>query len=694
MQCVAGETLILDPTTGVETPIRDLAEAGQPITVLTMFGPRTIAAPFLKGVDRLYRVADDKGQSFVATAKHSFLTAAGWTLVEQIPNAKYVRTDNFYDLTVPGADHYWAQGFWHHNSGKSLTCLVIPLLYFLFELQETCILAAPSKDICHDKWQKDIEPIISRSRYASLLPKRGPGSKSGSKPNSIKFGNGVFLKFMSGKGDDKSRSEYTSRYVFITETDGMDTASKTSRESNPIGQIEQRMKSFDATGLIIMECTVSTEDGRTWSDYTTRSTNSRILKPCPHCSEYVNLERECLMGWHDAKDEIEAAERSEWFCPKCGQIISQEDRIAMNAKSVLVHKGQEIDKAGVITGDAPRTKGLGFRWTASDNQLRTAPTIGAEEWAAVHGPRPDDAELELRQFTWCIPAAASVEEEVELNVDLICNRLLAGVRRGIVPAGYSTLTAAIDVGKSRCHWVAIAWAPGATAHVVDYNVFDVESKTYAVEDAIFRALMKASEEIFDIGWRDTADAPVLPKLVWIDAGYKSDAIYRFIREKAKPMYQAMKGFGATAGLCGMYNESKQWNGLYVGRGYQPGQDFNGWAVDADQWKSFFHARITAPKDQPSAMTLFDTDPSKHRDFAKHICSEHSYTKFVPGKGLVTRWEQDARENHKLDVCYSASAAAHFAGVRLLGEMAQAQPSRRRIMSEPTKRRDGRSWMDR
>lgn len=43
-----------------------------------------------------------------------------WDTVQTV---KYERTDEFYDLHVPGAEHYFAHGMWHHNTGKTLTLL-------------------------------------------------------------------------------------------------------------------------------------------------------------------------------------------------------------------------------------------------------------------------------------------------------------------------------------------------------------------------------------------------------------------------------------------------------------------------------------------------------------------------------------------------------------------------------------------
>lgn len=43
---------------------------------------------------------------------------------DEIANIAFVKHGDFYDLTVPGAEHYAAQGLWHHNSGKSVAGVV------------------------------------------------------------------------------------------------------------------------------------------------------------------------------------------------------------------------------------------------------------------------------------------------------------------------------------------------------------------------------------------------------------------------------------------------------------------------------------------------------------------------------------------------------------------------------------------
>jgi len=50
------------------------------------------------------------------------------------------------------------------QSGKTLSCFVIPLLYHLFEIGETVICGLPDMDMAGDKWREDILPAIDQSR--------------------------------------------------------------------------------------------------------------------------------------------------------------------------------------------------------------------------------------------------------------------------------------------------------------------------------------------------------------------------------------------------------------------------------------------------------------------------------------------------------------------------------------------------
>lgn len=248
------------------------------------------------------------------------------------------------------------------QSGKTVACFVIPLAYHLFEIGETVICGIPDMDMASDKWREDILPIIERSRYRDLLPNKGAGSRGGS-VQSVQFRNGATLRFMSGGGGDKSRAGFTSRVVVITETDGMDEQGRNSREADKISQLIARTRAYGSRSRIYMECTVSTETGRTWREYR-QGSRSRIALPCPHCRQWVSPEREHLVGWQESQAHLEAMNASRFVCPACSEPWSDQERTEANHACRLVHSEQQLDEEGNVTGDAPATDTLGFRWSA------------------------------------------------------------------------------------------------------------------------------------------------------------------------------------------------------------------------------------------------------------------------------------------------------------------------------------------
>src|SRR4051812_39795039 len=235
------------------------------------------------------------------------------------------------------------------QSGKTLSCFVIPLLYHLFELGETVICGLPDMDMAGDKWREDILPSVEQSRYRDLLPRKGGGSRGG-RVESLQFANGATLKFMSGGGGDKSRAGFTARVVVVTETDGMDQPGATSRESDKITQLEARTRAYGSRKRVYLECTVSTERGRTWTEFF-QGTRSRIALCCPHCRAWVSPEREHLIGWQEALSQAAARMAGAFGCPECGELWSEANRSDANAQCRLLHNGQYIDDANLVQGE-------------------------------------------------------------------------------------------------------------------------------------------------------------------------------------------------------------------------------------------------------------------------------------------------------------------------------------------------------
>lgn len=375
-----------------------------------------------------------------------------------------------------------------NQDGKSLIGFVIWALWVLFELRETLILGAPSIDLVSDKWRDDLLPVIKASRYRTLLPTSGKGSRDGDAVR-FDFKNGVDLRFMTGGGRDYARAGKASQYLAITEMEGFDVVGGASREGTKFDQLQRRTLAFGDDARIVGESTVGTEAGRTWQEYQA-GTQSRIALPCPHCGAFVTPEREHLKGWQEAATDAEARRSCFIACPECGAAWTNDERLDANDRAVLVHKGQSVEPDGTITGDVPDTDTLSFRWTCVNSTLRPErmSMVGGLEWAALRSDKSDEAERDIRQSQWALPAKPKVKDLSGLDVAKIAQRVIPGLGRGICPAETRFVTVACDIGKYVCHWTAIAWRDGATPHICDYGVLEVNPQEMGEERGILIAL--------------------------------------------------------------------------------------------------------------------------------------------------------------------------------------------------------------
>lgn len=546
------------------------------------------------------------------------------------------------------------------QAGKTLQASVVPVMYHLFEQMETAIYGAPTMEMAADKWTQDVLPAIEASSYRELLPSSGGGSKGGT-AESMQFRHGPTLRFMTGGGGDKKRAGFTSRIVVITEVDGMDEAGGGSRETDKISQIEARTNAFTAEGSarIYLECTVSTEEGRTWQELK-NGTDSRLSLPCPHCTAFVTPDREHVTGWQGAADAFEASRNSMLCCPKCGTVWTEQERASANRLGKLVHKGQSVDESGTIVGMLPQTKTLAMRFTSVNNLFTTIAKVGEEEWKAERYGDASLNEKKLRQFWWALPSEAESVTLTEIDAMAICKRVV-NVPRGRVPSEYSRVTVGIDLGKWLCHWVAMAWNADGTPHVIEYGRLEVPSQAMAEEVAILTALRRFRDEVCATGWPAVdANLPnVRPSLVIVDSGDFGPAAISFVSESGAG-YLAAKGFGVEQ--VGPKRKTM------FDPGYELVAQPAGYAlleINADMWKSYFHARIQTPIGQPGGLTLYHDQPTGHLTYAKHAVSEKAEEIFIAGRGLVRKWTEVNRNNHFLDASALACVGGHGVGIRLV-----------------------------
>lgn len=563
------------------------------------------------------------------------------------------------------------------QSGKTLMGWVIPALWAIFELGETIIVAAPEVQQAQEKWRIDLEPAIRASRYREFLPDAGPGARGG-ETALIQFGNGTALRFMAGSGDDKSRAAFTARGLFMTETDGMDEAREGSREADPITQLEQRTKAHGNRAIVVMECTPSIKSGRIWREYENGSA-SRIVSTCPKCGVWVAPERDHLVGWKGAESERQAENESHWTCPACAGRIDERDRRGMVEASKLLHKGQEIAADGTITGPAPGSRTLGFRWSAFHNLMSAPGELGAREWVVsrMEEEKRETEERGIRQFNYATPAELPGEKSIAAREIQILDRIDRTLPRGVIPDWTTDLVLGVDVGERVLHWTLAAWTKTARGHIADYGIID-NPDGIPVERSILVGLRMMRDRALK-GWPWKGGVRKAD-LILVDSGDNTQTVYGFAQEQASLGYcwpTKGRGLGQYAGRQRAGLKSTGSEAMRGGIGWHEAKLAKS-AVrliefDTDIQKSWLAARTDSPMGGSGALTLFDADARTHHAFAAHLRAWRRVSVFQPGKGMVVQWQARRQSDHWADSTVLACLGAALRVCTPLAVAAKARP---------------------
>lgn len=548
------------------------------------------------------------------------------------------------------------------QTGKTLLCFVLPILYHLFELRQDVIAAVPMLDMVADKWYRDIEPVLSKTRYAAMIPALGAGSRGG-RVTSIRFSNGTTLRFLTAGGTDKARAGFTAPIVCMTETDGFDLRTSTSAEADKITQIEARVRAFqaDANWRIYKECTLTTERGHTWRRFTEGSA-SQIQLPCKHCQAFVMPAREDFTGWQNTPNELDAMDAAAFHCPACGEVWTEEDRLASNMRAMLIHRGQSVENGQVI-GDVPRTVTLGFRWSAVNNMLLSTASLARDEWNAAKSDDEDNEERRMCQFVWAVPYVPKDTQSVLLSIENIVSKCVA-TPRGTIPAD-AYVTIGIDVNKSVLHWTAIAWQRDQSGVVIDYGRTGCKAQEIGFAYAIQESLRSLHQRL---GSTWTANDYTS---VYVDSRWETSAVVAAIKSLADRRWRPFFGLGQghwskrTYTHPSQHSKSDIWIGDRCYERVLKNQRAIGIFADANFWKTWLHQRIALDAESDGSLKLFNSmEAGEHITFAKHLTAEREVQSFERGIGYLKRWEAIRSSNHWLDSTYMACVGGHRYATKL------------------------------
>lgn len=354
---------------------------------------------------------------------------------------------------------------------------------------------------------------------------------------------------------------------------------------------------------------------------------------CRHCREFFVPRFDCLK-WPKGAPPSEARRSAVVCCPRCGGVHEEADKAALNAEGVFVAPGQRISAEGVVEGDPPESRTVSF-WVSGLASPFVSFGERAEEY--LEATRSGDSEKQQAVVNggfgeiWS-PSGGDAPEWLE-----VLNCRSEEYVLGRVPSWVVFLTAGIDVQANRLVYVVRGWGARQQSALVAFGEIAGETKY----EPVWLDLQRFLETPID-------GVPI--GATFVDAGFrpgKAQAgdphmVYEFCRRNPRLAF-ASKGYDrrdmpvSLAKIEVKPSGKKPPYGLDLAR------------VDSDFLKSWVHARIRWPKDQPGGW-LLPADISDHagEGYCRQIVAEARARK--AGGGHV--WVRRSRENHFLD-CFDS-----------------------------------------
>lgn len=266
------------------------------------------------------------------------------------------------------------------------------------------------------------------------------------------------------------------------------------------------------------------------------------------------------------------------------------------------------------------------------------------------------------------PTPDDAPETTGLTAGRVASRI-SGLLQNQYHTDTEVVTVGLDIGKYYSHWCKIAWHGNAIGNIIDYGVMETPGMMTATDSkAVMAALLPAL-----LQFRTDISADGRLDFCLVDSGDYGDAVYEFVRQVGGTPFAAAKGWdtGRFRQPKEPTNDKRPFQECYAA--HQPQERIWLYHVHTEHWKQWLQERfVTATFDESQqfnagTLSLYSApdDRKRHLSFSHHIVAEERRDTFVPGKGIVRKWMTLSKNNHYLDACALACAAAGCVGVRII-----------------------------
>lgn len=334
------------------------------------------------------------------------------------------------------------------------------------------------------------------------------------------------------------------------------------------------------------------------------------------------------------------------------------DRYGRTATQYFIEHREELEAGGELLADNYKAKTLPdgtltvySAWQVVFNAI--ADTSYDAFCTEYQNDPPESEEIQTLELTHAHVASCSSKLD-----------------RQIKPEWADFVVRGVDMGKTDCWYVDIAFSREATGAVVDYGRFhpfglSTGSSHEAIEMAMLNALVNFASQ----------DCPYPIDYALVDSGYKTDAIYEACR-RIEGNYFPAKGMDSTYRQPKASENCKVFHECHcVLKRDRDGNEVWLFEPNTEYWKNWLQERWvcdpwTGGQRTRGSMALFNAEDVRiHSQFAKSMVSERLEHVPLPGKAFKSVWNVvDRSNNHWLDAGGYACAAASCLGVRLVEEV--------------------------
>ncbi len=365
----------------------------------------------------------------------------------------------------------------------------------------------------------------------------------------------------------------------------------------------------------------------------------RFYVPCPQCGhmDFLVFTENRNTGGHFMVFDKEAPADAHFVCSKNGCVIEHKDKRAMVA-------------GGEWRGAQPFVDHASFHiWAA----YSFAPNATWGQIAAEFLEAKSEGSESLRVFVNTVLGETWKEIGEAPDWERLYHRR-EQYKAGTVPHGVTLLTCGVDVQKNRWVYEVVGWAPGKESWSIDSGAIPGDTSN----EADWHRL----EEV--LGRQYPGDDGLMHRIrmMAIDAGFNTQAVYNFVRLHERTQVIAVKGDSKARVIHNVPSAvDVTHNGRKIARGAAV------WPIGVDIAKTELYGwlRLATPLDPtkeyyPHGYCHFPEHPP---EFFKQLTAEHLVST-VDRRGFKKyEWQViPNRENHALDARIYARAAASILGL--------------------------------